>query len=171
MRYNRAGTPIWRALAGIRSGFADRALCSGAQREFPAAPRVGVAATVLARGDQPHEWRVLLIKRGNPPAAGLWSMPGGVLGLGEEILPAALREVQEETGICATIAPSSQSVRGSPASVYVVSPLTCICFGQAGDPRFFTTESIHRTSSGAVQFHYVLCHVLCFADDSVLPSK
>ncbi len=57
-------------------------------------PAVGVSALVYdACG------RVLLIRRGRPPAAGKWHAPGGRLEPGESMREAALREVAEETGI------------------------------------------------------------------------
>jgi ADP-ribose pyrophosphatase YjhB (NUDIX family) len=62
-------------------------------REYPDHPRVGVGAIVL------HEGRVLLVRRGRPPAAGKWSVPGGLLDLGETTAEAARREVREECGI------------------------------------------------------------------------
>ena len=62
-------------------------------REFPDAPRVGVGAVILD-GD-----RVLLVKRGQPPSQGRWSIPGGLVHLGERIEDAARREVQEECGV------------------------------------------------------------------------
>ncbi len=64
-----------------------------ATREFPDAPRVGVGAVVLD-GE-----RVVLIKRGRPPSEGKWSIPGGLVGLGEGLEDAAVREVEEECGL------------------------------------------------------------------------
>jgi 8-oxo-dGTP diphosphatase len=62
-------------------------------REYPDAPRVAVGAVVLD-GD-----RVLLVRRGAPPSEGKWSIPGGLIRLGERIEDAVLREVQEECGL------------------------------------------------------------------------
>jgi 8-oxo-dGTP diphosphatase len=62
-------------------------------REFPDAPRVGVGAVVLD-GD-----RVLLARRGRPPSEGKWSIPGGLIHLGERIEEAVVREVEEESGL------------------------------------------------------------------------
>jgi len=62
-------------------------------REFPDAPRVGVGAVVLD-GE-----RVLLARRGRAPSAGKWSIPGGLVHLGERLEEAAVREVQEESGL------------------------------------------------------------------------
>ena len=62
-------------------------------REYPDAPRVGVGAVILD-GD-----RVLLVKRGQPPSQGKWSIPGGLVHLGERIEDAVRREVMEECGV------------------------------------------------------------------------
>jgi ADP-ribose pyrophosphatase YjhB (NUDIX family) len=67
-------------------------------REYPDSPRVGVGAIVL------HEGRVLLVKRGRAPGLDLWSVPGGLVELGETTVDAARREVAEETGLKVRIA-------------------------------------------------------------------
>ena len=65
-----------------------------AQREFPANPLVGVGAVIVDdRG------RVLLIQRGTEPLKGHWSIPGGLLDLGETLVDGVKREVVEETGL------------------------------------------------------------------------
>lgn len=63
------------------------------KREYPDSPLVGVGAIIIEDG------RVLLVKRGHPPLAGEWSIPGGVLELGETLRQAAIREAREETGL------------------------------------------------------------------------
>src|SRR5262249_51895865 len=62
-------------------------------REYPDAPRAAVGAVVL-EGD-----RVLLVRRGTPPAQGRWSIPGGLIHLGETLEDAVIREVEEESGL------------------------------------------------------------------------
>lgn len=51
----------------------------------------------------PEDWEVLLIRRGTPPRQGEWSLPGGRIEWGERAVEAALRELQEETGVEAEI--------------------------------------------------------------------
>ena len=63
------------------------------QREFPEAPLVGVGAVIVQDG------RVLLVKRGTEPLLGHWSLPGGMLELGEPLTAGVVREVNEETGL------------------------------------------------------------------------
>ncbi len=62
-------------------------------REYPEVPRVGVGVVVLNAGS------VLLVKRGAPPSQGKWSIPGGLVQLGEGVEAAAVREVEEECGL------------------------------------------------------------------------
>ncbi len=54
---------------------------------------MGVGAVVVDRG------RVLLVQRGHEPSKGKWSLPGGMLELGESLTDGVAREVQEETGL------------------------------------------------------------------------
>jgi ADP-ribose pyrophosphatase YjhB (NUDIX family) len=84
------------------------------------------------------------VQRKNPPSQGSWSLPGGMLGLGELVCDAAVREVLEETGVSAVV--GGAAVPGPAHSA------------------FWVTDSIHHDSSKRIQYHYVLCHVLCFAD-------
>ncbi|MGC9270580.1 NUDIX hydrolase [Acidiphilium sp.] len=90
-------------------------------RRYPDAPRVGIGIVVL-RGDE-----VLLIRRGQPPAMGAWSLPGGGQELGETAEAAARRELREETGL-------------------EIGPLWL-----AG-----TVDSIHRDASGRIEYHYTI---------------
>src|ERR1035437_10558905 len=63
------------------------------QREFPLAPLVGVGAVIVDKG------RVLLARRGNERMKGHWTLPGGLLELGESLTEGVMREVREETGL------------------------------------------------------------------------
>jgi ADP-ribose pyrophosphatase YjhB (NUDIX family) len=96
------------------------------QREFPEAPLVGVGAIIID-GD-----RVVLVKRAHPPLQAEWSIPGGVLEIGELVREAAIREAHEETGL--TIEP------GELLGVY---------------------DRILRNPENRVQYHYVLIDFLC----------
>lgn len=64
-------------------------------REFPSYAIASVGAVLIRDG------RILLVRRGFPPAQGKWSVPGGVIEAGESILDAARRELLEETNLSA----------------------------------------------------------------------
>nr|WP_245975784.1 NUDIX domain-containing protein [Amycolatopsis palatopharyngis] len=64
------------------------------------------------------EGRLLLIRRANEPARGLWSLPGGKVEQGESDAEAVIRELREETGLDAVAgALAGQVVRG-PYEIY-----------------------------------------------------
>ncbi|HVB56960.1 MAG TPA: NUDIX domain-containing protein [Candidatus Acidoferrales bacterium] len=63
------------------------------RREYPDRPVVGVGGVVILGG------RVLLVRRGKPPLEGEWSIPGGMLELGETLLEGVQRELAEETAV------------------------------------------------------------------------
>jgi ADP-ribose pyrophosphatase YjhB (NUDIX family) len=63
------------------------------RRQYPRAPLVGVGAVAIKDG------RILLIKRAFEPSKGKWSIPGGLVEIGERLTDACAREVEEETGI------------------------------------------------------------------------
>jgi len=90
-------------------------------RAYPERPFAGVGAIVMREG------RILLVRRGRPPAEGFWAIPGGVVELGETLQAAAEREVEEETQIRV----------------------------KAGSP-VYTFDSIHRDGEGRVLFHYII---------------
>ncbi|MCQ5340710.1 MAG: NUDIX hydrolase [Candidatus Methanomethylicia archaeon] len=66
-------------------------------REYHDHPLIGAGILAIENG------KVLLIKRGNEPNKGLWSIPGGLVKLGESPEEAAIREFKEETGLNAII--------------------------------------------------------------------
>jgi ADP-ribose pyrophosphatase YjhB (NUDIX family) len=63
------------------------------KREYPEAPLVGVGTVTVNNG------KILLIKRAFDPGAGKWSIPGGLIEVGEKLSEAGKRETEEETGI------------------------------------------------------------------------
>jgi ADP-ribose pyrophosphatase YjhB (NUDIX family) len=62
-------------------------------RHYPVRPHVGIGV-LLVRNE-----KLLLVKRKYAPDAGMWSIPGGHLELGEKVKHAAKRECEEETGL------------------------------------------------------------------------
>ncbi|TDA40067.1 MAG: NUDIX hydrolase [Candidatus Methanomethylicota archaeon] len=62
-------------------------------REYPERPLVGVGVILV------KDRQILLVKRGHEPNKGMWSIPGGLIKLGETAEEAAIREVREETGL------------------------------------------------------------------------
>jgi ADP-ribose pyrophosphatase YjhB (NUDIX family) len=79
--------------------------------------------------------RLLLIQRGHPPSAGLWSVPGGRVEPGETLAEAVVREVREETGL--DVVPNAVvgrlSIPGD-GVVYDVTDFECTLAGPAADP-------------------------------------
>ncbi len=70
------------------------------RREYPVLPQVAVGAFILAEtGEGSQSPCLLLVKRKNPPDAGLWAVPGGRIKLGETLETAVVREVKEETNL------------------------------------------------------------------------
>ncbi len=94
-------------------------------REFPEMPLVGAGAVVVKDG------RVLLVQRGHEPLKGQWSLPGGLLEIGESLHAGVVREVREETGLS-------------------VEPVELIEL----------LDRIHREGE-RVKFHYVIADYLC----------
>jgi ADP-ribose pyrophosphatase YjhB (NUDIX family) len=96
------------------------------QREFPETPLVGVGAIII------EDSRILLVKRAHPPLQAQWSIPGGVLEVGELIREAAIREAREETGL-------------------IVDPAELLG----------VYDRVLRDQHQRVQYHYVLIDFLC----------
>jgi mutator protein MutT len=63
------------------------------RRIYPKQPLVGVGVIIIGQG------KILLEKRKNEPGRGQWSIPGGLVELGESVERTAIREVKEETGL------------------------------------------------------------------------
>jgi 8-oxo-dGTP diphosphatase len=63
------------------------------KREYPSQPVAGIGAVIM------HDGKILLVKRGSEPGKGKWSIPGGIVELGETVKETTVREVKEETGL------------------------------------------------------------------------
>jgi 8-oxo-dGTP diphosphatase len=63
------------------------------ERSYPARPILAVSAAILRDG------KVLLARRARGAATGLFSLPGGVVEIGETLIEAVVREVREETSL------------------------------------------------------------------------
>jgi 8-oxo-dGTP diphosphatase len=61
------------------------------KRLYPDQPIVGIGAVIV------HEGKIVLAKRGNEPSKGKWTIPGGLVELGESMEHAVIREAKEET--------------------------------------------------------------------------
>src|SRR5260221_6859766 len=95
-------------------------------RQYAERPVVAVGA-VIVDGD-----RVLLVKRGQEPLKGEWSLPGGAVEIGETLDAALAREVREETSLDIVVGP-------------VVEVL----------------DSIRRDAEGRNEYHYIIIDYLC----------
>ncbi len=96
------------------------------KRDYPDRPIIGVGAVIVSQG------RALLVRRNTEPLKGEWSVPGGVLELGEKLHDGVRRETLEET-----------SLQVEPQEVLEVF------------------DSIFRDRDGRTQYHYVLIDYLC----------
>lgn len=63
------------------------------RREYPKQPLAGVGAVII------NEGKMILVKRGVEPGKGKWSIPGGLVELGESVRDATIREAKEETSL------------------------------------------------------------------------
>ena len=103
------------------------------KREYPDTPLVGVGAVIIEGG------RVALVRRGQPPLLGEWSIPGGVLEVGETLREAAIREAREETGLIVNA--------GELLGIF---------------------ERLVPDETGRIRYHYVLMDFLCLHTDGAL---
>ena len=95
-------------------------------RDYPHAPVAGVGGVIID-GDS-----VVLVKRAYPPRQGEWSLPGGLLELGESLADGVRREMLEETGL-----------------VVQVGPLIEVF------------DRVHRDEEGRVRYHFVIVDFVC----------
>jgi mutator protein MutT len=104
-------------------------------RDYPEHPLVGVGGVVLDGAN------VLLVRRAREPLQGEWSLPGGLVELGEELARALRREVLEETGLAVQVGE-------------IVEVL----------------DRILRDEQGKVRFHFVLVDFLCRVESGTLEA-
>jgi 8-oxo-dGTP diphosphatase len=97
-------------------------------REYPEHPVVGVGAVVVRDG------RALIIKRAHEPRKGEWSLPGGLLELGESLTDAVRREIREETSLEIEVGPIIE-----------------------------TFDRVHRDDQGRIRYHFVIVDFVCWS--------
>ena len=98
-------------------------------REYPAHPVVGVGAVVVRDG------KALIIKRAHEPRTGEWSLPGGLLELGESLQDAVRREIKEETSLDIEVGPVIE-----------------------------TFDRVHRDDAGKIRYHFVIVDFVCWSN-------
>jgi mutator protein MutT len=101
-------------------------------KEYPAAPVVGVGGVVVRDG------HALIVRRAHEPRRGEWSIPGGVVELGERLTDAVRRELREETGLDVEVGPVVEMF-----------------------------DRIHPDAGGRVRYHFVIVDFLCAAPAGV----
>ena len=106
-------------------------------RQYPEKPIVGVGGVVIENG------KALLIRRGNEPLMGQWSIPGGTLELGETLIEGTVRELKEETGLEVRV-------------LELIEVFERINFGRGADETWTTAEERKRP-----RFHFVIVDYLC----------
>ena len=96
-------------------------------REYPEHPVVGVGAVVVRGG------KALIVKRAHEPRKGEWSLPGGLLELGESLQDAVRREIKEETNLDIEVGPVIE-----------------------------TFDRVHRDDEGKIRYHFVIVDFVCW---------
>jgi 8-oxo-dGTP diphosphatase len=95
------------------------------KRLYPDQPIVGIGAVIIEDG------KIVLIKRGNEPSKGKWTIPGGLVELGESLEAAVIRETKEE--VCLDV--------DNPSLIGVV-------------------DNVDLDEQGKVKYHYVIIDYL-----------
>ena len=108
------------------------------RREYPKHPLVGVGALIV------KEEKMILVKRGAEPGKGQWSIPGGLVELGESVRDAVVREAKEETGL--------------DVEIVVDRPLDAF-------------DNIDTDEKGGFHYHFVLLQFLTHPKSGTLKSS
>ena len=102
-------------------------------RQYPERPIVGVGAVIVDEG------KVVLIRRRYEPLKGHWSLPGGIVEIGEALEAALTREMLEETGLAVDVGPVIE-----------------------------VFDRITRDEEQQVRYHFVLIDYLCWPTGGTL---
>ena len=102
-------------------------VCDFMAREYPERPVVGVGAVIVRDG------KALIVKRAHEPRKGEWSLPGGLLELGESLVDAVRREIKEETSLDVEVGPIIE-----------------------------TFDRVHRDDEGRIRYHFVIIDFVCW---------
>ncbi|MCU4157595.1 NUDIX hydrolase [Carboxylicivirga sp. A043] len=115
-------------------------------------PRPAVTTDVILIAIKPHP-QVLFIKRGKEPYKGCWALPGGFVDMDEDLPAAAMRELEEETGIKDVIITQFKtygSVNRDPrhrtiSVVYtsiIEAPIKAVGMDDAADAEWFSVDEL-----------------------------
>ena len=81
-----------------------------------------------------RDGKALIVKRAHEPRKGEWSLPGGLLELGESLQDAVRREIKEETALDVTVGPIIE-----------------------------TFDRVHRDDQGRIRYHFVIVDYVCWS--------
>jgi 8-oxo-dGTP diphosphatase len=95
-------------------------------KEYPERPIVGVGGVIVRDG------KAVIVRRGQEPRKGEWSLPGGLVELGESLVDATRREMKEETGLDVEVGPLVEIF-----------------------------DRVHRDAAGRIRYHFVIADYLC----------
>ena len=111
-------------------------LMPSGNRKYPLIPRVGVGIVII------NDDKFVLVKRGQEPNKGIWTVPGGLVELGELLENTAQREIYEECGLCIEILQSIDYY-----------------------------EFIEKHESGKIKYHYIVLEFLAVYKSGILRAN